>query len=42
MPPLKSYKEEVKEGRGLKILTPNKWFNRPPILLAQIKAVSNS
>ena len=29
--------EEVKEGKGLKILTPNKLFTRPSILLAQIK-----
>ena len=36
MPPLEC-DEEVKEGAGLKILTPNKLFTRVPILLAQIK-----
>ena len=30
--------EEVKEGKGLKILLPNKFLTRFPILLAQIKA----
>ena len=30
--------EEVKEGKGLKILTPKKLLTRLPILLAQIKA----
>ena len=34
--------EEVKEGKGLKILTPNKLLTRFPILLAQIKAGNNS
>ena len=34
--------EEVKEGIGLKILTPNKLLTRLPILLAQIKAGNNS
>ena len=34
--------EEVKEGKGLKILTPNKLLTRLPILLAQIKAGNNS
>ena len=34
--------EEVKEGTGLKILTPNKLLTRLPILLAQIKAGNNS
>ena len=33
---------EVKEGKGLEILTPNKLLTRLPILLAQIKAGSNS
>ena len=33
--------EEVKEGKGLKILTPNKLFTRPSILLAQIKPGNN-
>ena len=34
--------EEVKEGKGLKILTPNKLLTRLPILLAQIIARNNS
>ena len=37
----RSNKEEVKEGKGLKILTPNKLLTRLPMLLAQIKAVNN-
>ena len=41
MPPLEG-DEEVKEGKGLKILTPNKLLPRLPILLAQIKAGNNS
>ena len=41
MPPPES-DEEVKEGKGLKILTPNKLFSRLPILLAQVKAENNS
>ena len=36
MPALKGA-EEVKEGKGLKILTPDKLFTRLPILLAQMK-----
>ena len=35
MPPLES-DEEVKEGKGLKILTPNKLFTKLPILISQI------
>ena len=42
MPPLEGDEEEVKERKGLKLLTPNKLFTRLPILLAQIKAGSNS
>ena len=42
MPPLEGDEEEVKEGIGLKISTPNKLLNRLPILLAQIKAGNNS
>ena len=38
MLPLEGDQEEVKEGRGLKILAPNKLLSRLPILLAQIKA----
>ena len=34
--------EEVKEGKGLKILTPDKLLTRLLILLAQIKAGKNS
>ena len=34
--------EEVKEETELKILTPNKLLTRLPVLLAQIKAESNS
>ena len=34
--------EEVKEGKRLKILTPNKLLTRLPTLLAQIKAGNNS
>ena len=41
LPPLEGDKEEVKEGKGLKILTPNKLLTRLPILLAQIKAGNN-
>ena len=42
MPPLERDEEEVNEGKGLKILTPDKLFTRLPILLAQIKAGNNS
>ena len=42
MPPLEGYEEEVKEGKGLKILTPKKLLIRLPTLLAQIKAENNS
>ena len=41
MPPLVG-DEEVKEGKGLKILTPNKLLTRLSILLAQIKSGKNS
>ena len=34
--------EEVQEGKGLKILNPNKLLTRLPILLAQIKAGNHS
>ena len=40
MPPLGD--KEVKEGKVLKILTPNKPLTRLPILLAQIKTGNNS
>ena len=42
MPPLQSDEEEVKEGKQLKILIPNKLLTRLPILLEQIKARNNS
>ena len=42
MPPLKGDEEEMKEGRRLTILTPNKLLTKLPILLAQIKAGKNS
>ena len=42
LPPLEGNEEEVKEGKGLKILTPNKLLIRFPTLLAQIKTGSNS
>ena len=41
MPPLE-VDEEVKEEKGLKILTPNKSLTRLPVLLAQIKVGNNS
>ena len=34
--------KEVNEGKGLKILTPNKLLTRLPILLARIIAGNNS
>ena len=42
MPPLDGDKEEVKEEKGLKILTLNKLLTGLPILLARIKAGNNS
>ena len=53
MPPLESDKEEfvdkqtiarleVKERKGLKLLTPQKLLTRLPVLLTQIKAEHNS
>ena len=38
MLPLEGDQEEVKEGKELKILAPNKLLSRLRILLAQIKA----
>ena len=35
MPPLEGDEEEVKKGKGLRILTPNKFLIRLPILLAK-------
>ena len=42
MPPLEVDKEDGKEGKRLKILTPNNSLTRSPVLLAQIKAGNNS
>ena len=42
MPSLESDEEELKEAKGLKVLTPNKLLTRLPILLARIKAGHNS
>ena len=42
LPPLESDEEEVKGGKGFKILTPNKLLTRLPVLLAQINAGNNS
>ena len=41
MPP-QERDEELKEGKGLKVLTPKKILTRLPILLAQVKAGNNS
>ena len=41
MSPLQGDEEKVKEGKGLKVLTPNKILTRLSILLAQIKAGNN-
>ena len=42
MPPLEGDEEQVKEGKVLKILSPNKLLTRLPITLAQTKAGKNS
>ena len=42
MSTLEDDEEVVKEEKGLKILTPNELLTRIPILLAQMKAKSNS
>ena len=42
MPPLEGNEEEVKERKGLKLITLNKLLIRLSILLAQIKAGNNS
>ena len=42
LPPQEDVEEEVKEEKGMKILTSNKLSTRLPILLAQIKAGNNS
>ena len=41
LPPLEG-DEEVKEGKGLKTLSPNKLLTKLPIILAQVKAGNNS
>ena len=40
MPPIEG-DEEVKEGKGLKILTPKKLLTRLPILSAEVKSGNN-
>ena len=42
IPPQNSDEEEVKEGKGLRILKSSKLLTGLPILLAQIKAENNS
>ena len=42
MPPLEGDEEIIKEGKGIKILAPNKLLTRFPVLLAQIKAGNSS
>ena len=42
LPSLEGDEEKVKEGKWLKILTPNKLLTRLTVLLAQIKAQNNS
>ena len=42
MPPIEGDEDEVKEEKGLKVLTPNKWITRLSILLGQIKPGNNS
>ena len=42
MPPLEGHEEELKEGKELKILTPNKLLNKLQMLLAEIKAGKKS
>ena len=42
MPPLEGDEDEVKEEKGLKVLTLNKWLTRFSILLEKIKPGNNS
>ena len=42
MPLLEGDEEEIKEGKGLKILTSNKLLSILPLLLTQRKAGNNS
>ena len=37
-----TYDAKQKEGKGLKILTPNQMLKRPTIALTQISATNNS
>ena len=37
-----AFNEQIQNGQGLKILTPNQMLNRSPISLAQLKAGNNS
>ena len=41
MPPLEDDEEEIKDGKGLTTLTPNKLLTKLQILLAQNKARNN-
>ena len=41
MSPLEGDEEEVKKGKGLKMLTPNKLLTSLPILFAKMKAGNN-
>ena len=38
MPPIKGDKDELKEGKGLKILISNTQLTTFPVLVAQVKA----
>ena len=42
LPAIEGDEEEVREEKGIKILTPNKLSTRLPILLTRIKVGSNS
>ena len=42
MPPIKGDKDELKEGKGLKILISNTQLTTFPVLVAQVKAQNNS
>ena len=42
MPLLEGDEEEVKEGKGLRILTPNKLWTRLPVLVSHIKDRNNA
>ena len=36
------FNEQIQQGEGMKIMTPNQMLNRLPIALAQLKAGNNS